>query len=59
MQGDEYYQDYQNATTNSQADATWKNTEAFYNYRDVSYSVSVVPIVFGVCSWIKQISYKD
>jgi len=59
LKGDEYYQDYQNATTNSLADATWKNTQTFYNYRDVSYSVSVVPMVFGVYSWIKQTSYRD
>ena len=56
--GGQYYQDYQNADTDDQAKEAWQNTEACYNYRDISYSVSVVPIAVGFYSWIKQIHYR-
>jgi len=57
--GDQYYRDYQDARTNSRAEATWNNTEAFFNYRDISYSISIAPFIFGVYSWIKEVSFMD
>jgi len=57
--GDNYYKDYQQAQSNSLAVAAWSNMETFNQYRNITYSMSIAPLAFGVYSWIKQLSYRD
>lgn len=57
--GDQAYDNFQAAKITDTADNAWDESNNMYLYRDISYSVSVVPVVFGMYSWIKQIGYKN
>ncbi len=59
MQGDNYYEDFQAATTTDAADAAWDDCNNMYQYRDISYSVSIAPVVFGLYSWIRQAHFRN
>lgn len=59
MQGDKFYDDFQAAKSTNVADTAWDDCENMYLYRDVSYSISIAPVVFGLYSWVKQIHYKN
>ncbi len=56
--GDQAYDDFQTAKTTNGADNAWDKCNNMYGFRDISYSVSVAPLVFGVYSWIKQDKYQ-
>lgn len=58
MRGDNYYDQYNSAITPDAASDARNSTDQFYQLRDISYSVSVVPVVYGVFSWFKQSRYS-
>jgi len=57
--GDQSYDDYQNAADNSAASQSWNDTNLYYNVRDITYSVSLAPLIYGVYSWAKQVHFKN
>lgn len=58
MQGDAAFDDYDAATTTSDAVAYRDDLESWYNYRDISYGVSIAPAVWFIYSWIKEAGYN-
>ncbi len=58
LTGDEFYKEYQNSTTTADAISARENTDKFYQYRDYSYYVSIVPAIWSIYSWFKQAHYN-
>ena len=56
--GDKYYTDYETSTSTADAVSNRDSYEKYYQYRDYAYYVSVVPVVWTVYSWIKQVHYN-
>jgi len=57
-QGDKYYDEYKQSTIQNDAISARENTDKYYNYRDISYTISIIPTVWSIYSWIKEASYK-
>lgn len=58
MQVDASYDDYQAAKISQDAANARNSIDQFSQYRDISYSVSVAPLLYGFYSWIKQGIYN-
>ena len=56
--GNGYYDDYGNATNSAKAESLFKDAENADSYRDISFTVSLVPLGYFVYSWYKESSYK-
>lgn len=57
FQGGSYYDDYESATTTSTADDLYAKADDNYTYRDVTFSVSLVPLGYFFYSWYKESKY--
>jgi len=58
FQGDVSYDDYNNATSTSDALRFRKSTDNYLQKRDYAYSFSVVPAAWFFYSWMKQNHYQ-
>ena len=56
--GDKYYDEYKQSTSSNDAVSARENTDKYYQYRDLSYTISIVPAVWSLYSWIKEAGYK-
>ena len=56
--GDTNYDKYNAAKTPNEAITAKTNTDQFYQYRDISYSVSIAPILYGLYCWGKESKYR-
>jgi len=56
--GDKYYDEYKQSTSSNDAINARENTDKYYQYRDLSYTISIVPAVWSLYSWIKEAVYK-
>ena len=56
--GNNQYSDYENATNTSDAVNYFQNAEDADSFRDISFTVSLVPLGYFVYSWYKESSYK-
>lgn len=56
-QGASYYDDYENATSTSSAVSLYKKSDDNYLYRDVTFSVSLVPLGYFFYAWYKESQY--
>lgn len=58
MQGDNYLEDYDNATSTSSAISNWDDMENWYSRRDICYGVSIAPAAWFIYSWVKEAGYN-
>ena len=58
MQGDAAFDDYDAATTTSDASAYRDDLKSWYDKRNISYGVSIAPAVWFVVSWVKEAGYN-
>ncbi len=56
-QGSSYYDDYKSATSTSSADDLYDKADSNYLYRDVTFSVSLVPLGYFFYAWYKESQY--
>lgn len=56
-QGASYYDDYENATSTSSAVSLYDKADDNYLYRDVTFSVSLVPLGYFFYAWYKESQY--
>ena len=56
-QGSSYYNDYENAKTTDSALDFYDKADKNYLYRDVTFSVSVVPLGYFFYAWYKESNY--
>ena len=56
---DSYYEDYKNSSNSVDANDARDKTEKNYQYRDVSINISIIPAIWSVYSWVKQVKYKN
>ncbi|MCK4653116.1 MAG: PEGA domain-containing protein, partial [Candidatus Cloacimonetes bacterium] len=56
--GDSYLDDYDKSITTADAVSNRDSFEKWYNYRDVTYYISIGPLVYGLYSWINQLRYE-
>ena len=54
---DSYYSDYKTATTTSSAENLFDKAQNSYTYRDVTFSVSLVPLGYFFYSWYRESKY--
>lgn len=52
---DEAYEKSNSTTSTSVADDNWKKYELYQNMRNVTYSVSVLPLFYGTYNWFREI----
>ncbi len=57
-EGENLYSDYENASTVSKASSLYKDVESADNYRNISFTVSIVPLGYFFYSWYKESSYE-
>ncbi|MBN2790120.1 MAG: hypothetical protein JXR69_08015 [Candidatus Delongbacteria bacterium] len=57
FQGSSNYDDYKSATTTASADDLYDKAESNYLYRDVTFSVSVLPLGYFFYAWYKESQY--
>ena len=56
-QGSSYYDDYESATSTSSAVDLYDKAQNNYTYRDVTFSVSLVPLGYFFYAWYKESKY--
>ncbi|MCK4311358.1 MAG: PEGA domain-containing protein [Candidatus Cloacimonetes bacterium] len=56
--GDGYLDDYDKSYTTANAVSNRDSFEKWYNYRDVTYYISIGPLVYGLYSWIKEAQFN-
>lgn len=56
--GDLAYDDYKSATSRKDALDYKSKTDNCYSYRDISYSISVIPLGYFLYSWFKEADYN-
>ncbi|HQO24016.1 MAG TPA: hypothetical protein PLM72_13120 [Spirochaetota bacterium] len=56
-QGASNYDDYKSATSTASADDLYDKAESSYLYRDVTFSVSVLPLGYFFYAWYKESQY--
>jgi len=54
---DSYFDDHENATNTATAVDSFDKTKDFESYRDITYSVSLVPLGYFFYSWYKERQY--
>ena len=57
MQGSSNYDDYKTATTSSDAASYFDKADNSYLYRDITFSVSLVPLGYFFYSWYQESKY--
>lgn len=57
MQGESYYDDYQNATSSDKALDLYDQAENNRSYGNITYSVSLVPLGYFFYAWYKESRY--
>jgi hypothetical protein len=58
MQGDAAFDDYEAATTTADAVSYRDDLEGWYDKRDLSYTVSIIPALWSVYSLVKESYYN-
>ena len=56
-QGSSYYDDYKSATSTPSAVDLYDKAQNNYTYRDVTFSVSLVPLGYFFYAWYKESKY--
>ncbi|MDA3837707.1 MAG: hypothetical protein PF574_01850 [Candidatus Delongbacteria bacterium] len=56
-QADSYYDSYQAATNTTSAIDNYENANSYKDYKNVTYSVSLVPLGYFFYSWYKESQY--
>ena len=57
--GNNAYKDYKSAKSTSSADNARKNTKIYYSIRDISYSISIISLIYGAYSFYKELNFRN
>ena len=55
---EEAYDKSQKSKKTSEVDDYWDSYKQYKSFRDISYSVSVLPLIYGAYNFIKEMKYK-